>query len=241
MAKQSLEERLARLEKRQEELDRLAHEVARLRDINEIQNMMSRYEYLHTYNDHKAVAELFTKNQPDAFVNIGTRGHWVGKDAAWRAFGTFIKAGPTPGMMPIHPLTTPIIEVAGDRKTAKAMWIGTGFIARKDTETGKPQCTWEWDKYAVDFMKEDGKWKFWHMQIHRIFSINWDQKWSENEAFMTYPKPVIPDMYTADIKPDGPSLLMNPYSLETLQKYVPAPPEPYETWDEKTSYGIQVK
>ncbi|MFC1901743.1 nuclear transport factor 2 family protein [Chloroflexota bacterium] len=222
-----------------DEMVELKREVGRLQDALEIQNLMSRYEYLHTYNDHEAVAGLFTNNQPDCFVNIGTRGYWVGKDAARRAFGTFIKMGPTPSLMPIHPLTTPLIEVAGDRKTAKAMWIGTGLVARK--ENGKPWCLVEWDKYGVDLMKEDGKWKFWHMQIFRIFHINWDQKWSENEPFMTFQKPTIPDMYDDDTKPDGISVNVNAWSIETLQNLVPAPPEPYETWDEKTSYGLPKK
>ena len=237
MTNLSLEERIAMLEKRNEALEKLEQETRRLRDALEIQNLMSTYEYLHTYNDHRAVAQLFTQNQPDCFVNIGTRGHWIGKDAAVRAFGTFIKMGPTPGMMAIHPTTTPIIEVAGDRQTAKGMWIGTGFGAKKD-DKGAPMCEWQWDKYAVDFMKEDGKWKFWHMQIFRIFEINWDAKWSENAAFLKYQKPVIPDMYDENNRPDGPSINVNLYSLETLQRLVPTPPRPYETWDEKESYGL---
>jgi hypothetical protein len=109
----------------------LEYEVGRLRDTLDIQNLMSKYEYLHTYNDHKAVAELFTKNQADAFVSIGTQGHWVGKDAALRAYGTFIKMGPTPGLLSCNPITTPLIEVAGDRKTAKAMWVSSGLQAHR--------------------------------------------------------------------------------------------------------------
>ena len=206
----------------------LENEVGRLRDVLEVQNLMSRYEYLHTLNDHKAVAELFTKNQPDGFVSIGIRGHWVGKDAAFRAYDTFVKMGPTPGLLSCNPITTPLIEVAGDRKTAKAMWVSSGLQAQIDKD-GKSQCRREWDKYAVDFMKEDGKWKIWHMRIFRIFDINWDQKWSENPGYKTIPKPVIPDMYDDYNRPDGPAVEINPYSLETVQNCVPAPPEPYDT------------
>jgi hypothetical protein len=237
MMAKSLEERIACLEERNRELEEAASETGRLRDVQEIQNLMSTYEYLHTYNDHHAVAELFTRNRDDCFVNIGTRGYWVGRDAALRAFGTFIKAGPTPGAMDIHPITTPIIEVARDRKTAKGMWVGTGLKAYEDEE-GRPRGLWEWDKYAVDFLLEDGQWKIWHMQIFRIIQIDWDQKWSENEAFIRYQEPTMPDMYDDDTRPDGPSINVNPYSLQTLQTLVPAPPRPYETWDEETSYGL---
>lgn len=215
----------------------LEYEVGRLRDTLEIQNLMSRYEYLHTYNDHEAVAELFTKNQPDAFVSIGTRGHWVGKDAARRAYDTFIKMGPTRGLLSCNPITTPLIEVAGDRKTAKAMWVSPGLQAQKD-KNGKSQAMIEWDRYAVDFMKEDNKWKIWHMQVFRIFHINWDQEWSENPGFLNIPKPVMPDMYDDYNRPDGPSINVNAYSLETVQNKIPAFPVPYETWDENTTYGL---
>lgn len=200
--------------------------------------MMSTYEYLHTVNNHEAIVEMFAKSVPDIYINIGARGHWKGKDAARRAWGTFIDMGPTPGMMPIHPITTPVIEVAGDGKTAKGMWIGTGFVAQKDQETGKPSCVWEWDKYAVDFIKEAGQWKFWHFHIHKIFYIGWDEKWSE--VFTKEQKPMTMK-YSDYNKPDGPSPDVNIYSINTLQNYIPAPPVPYETWDEKTSYGMPVK
>jgi hypothetical protein len=218
----------------------LENEVGRLRDTLEIQNLMSRYEYIHTYNDHKAVAELFTKNQPDAFVSIGTRGHWVGKDAAWRAYDTFIKMGPTPGLLSCNPITTPLIEVAGDRKTAKAMWVSSGMQAQIDKE-GKSQCKIEWDRYAVDFMKEEGQWKIWHMQIFRIYDINRDQKWSDNPGFQDIPKPIMPDMYDDYNRPDGPSINVNAYSLKTVQNKVPPFPEPYETWDDSKTYGLPKK
>lgn len=220
--------------------EELRYEVGRLKDALDIQNLMSTYEYLHTFNDHEAVAKLFTQNQEDCFISLGTRGYWVGKDAARRAFGTFIKLGPTPGLMPIVPLATPLIEVAGDRKTAKGMWIGTGFLAKKD-EQGKPSCKWQWDKYAVDFIKENGKWKFWHMQVFRIFQIDWDQKWSENPAFLKKEGNAIPDIYDEDTKPDGPSPNVNAWSILTLQTLNPAPPVPYETWDDSMTYGLPKK
>jgi hypothetical protein len=62
-----------------------------------------------------------------------------------------------------------VIEVTGDGKTAKGVWIGIRFVARTDAQTGEAQCFWEWDTYGVDFIKKDGVWKFWHFHIYRIF------------------------------------------------------------------------
>lgn len=238
----SLEKGVASPEEMSKKLEQLEHELERLQAINEIQNLMGRYEYLHTVNNHKAIVELYSEKAPDVFVNIGVRGHWVGKgkEAARRAWGTFIDMDPnTPGNMPIHPITTPVIEVAKDGKTARGVWIGTGFVASKDAQTGEPKCSWEWDKYGVDFIKEDGKWKFWHFHVYRVFSIGWDDKWAE--IFKTAKEPVIMPKYTDYNKPDGPSIDSYPYSLFTVQKLAPAPPEPYEKWDETNSYGMPVK
>jgi hypothetical protein len=232
MGAKSLEERLTKLEKRNKELEKVENEVGRLRDALEIQNMMSTYEYLHTYNDQEAIVEMYAKNQPDVYVGKGM-GYWVGKDAPRRGLSHLMEMGTTPGYMPIHPTTTPVIEVAEDRKTAKGMWIGTGFVTMPDPETGEPRATWEWDKYAIDFIKEDGKWKFWHFHLHKIWRIGWDEKWSEHFKKELEPMSI---KYSDENKPDGPRFHVNDYSLKTVQHYIPAPPEPYETWDDKISY-----
>ena len=81
------------------------------------------------------------------------------------------------GAMGIHPTTTPIIEVAGDGKTAKGVWIGTGFVASKDRKTGKPHAIWEWDRYGVNSIKEDGKWKMWHFNGMIQFASPYEKSW----------------------------------------------------------------
>jgi hypothetical protein len=67
----------------------------------------------------------------------------------------------------IHTQEDPIIEIAGDGQTAKGMWytIGLGVRAKVD-KTGKTSTStsWMWEKYACDFIKENGKWKMWHFE-----------------------------------------------------------------------------
>ena len=62
MTDKSVEERLDSLEARNKELE---HEVTRLQAYVEIQNLMSKYEYLHTSEDHQETADMFTKKAPD--------------------------------------------------------------------------------------------------------------------------------------------------------------------------------
>jgi hypothetical protein len=66
----------------------------------------------------------------------------------------------------MHTQETPVIEVAGDGKTAKGLWysIGIGVRANVNSDgTYTKSTSWMWEKYAVDFIKEDGKWKIWHL------------------------------------------------------------------------------
>lgn len=77
----------------------------------------------------------------------------------------------------VHTLVTDIIEVAADGKTAKGIWISPG------TETapspGKEKGAWCWGKYEVEFIKEDGVWKFWHMTLYPLFLTPYNRSWGE--------------------------------------------------------------
>ena len=53
MAERSIEKRIVRLE----------HEIERLHAVNEIQNLMSRYEYLHTAGLDEEKLELWAKSR----------------------------------------------------------------------------------------------------------------------------------------------------------------------------------
>lgn len=66
----------------------------------------------------------------------------------------------------MHTQETPVIEVAGDGKTAKMICYSIGLAVRGSVdESGKTSIGtgWMWEKYAVDFIKEDGEWKIWHL------------------------------------------------------------------------------
>jgi len=66
----------------------------------------------------------------------------------------------------IHTQETPVIEVAGDGKTAKGIWYSIGLsVNGRVGENGQISIGtgWMWEKYAVDFAYEDGKWKIWHL------------------------------------------------------------------------------
>jgi hypothetical protein len=67
----------------------------------------------------------------------------------------------------MHTNTTPIIEIAGDGKTAKGTWYspGMGLSAHINGTEVSYGGTFFWEKYGADFMKENGEWKIWHCQM----------------------------------------------------------------------------
>jgi hypothetical protein len=67
----------------------------------------------------------------------------------------------------MHTTTTPIIEIAGDGKTAKGIWYspGVGLSARINGTNVNYGGTFFWEKYGADFIKENGEWKMWHCQM----------------------------------------------------------------------------
>lgn len=217
MAAKSVEERLQRTE-----------------DFQQIQNIMGRYAYVTMAMAQKERVALFAKKTPGVRVYFGQEGYFEGIDAPDRAWGGLPEMmagesqGPPLGAMPVHAPICPVIEVAGDGKTAKGVWIGLGLLCMKDRETGEPIGAWEWDKYGVDFVKEDSIWKIWHFHIYRLIH-GWgvDEKWAEQ-----FSKPE----GGMGLKMDGPAVDDNPYHPDTVQRLVPKPPEPYETWEDTTMY-----
>jgi hypothetical protein len=73
------------------------------------------------------------------------------------------------GNISFRTLTTPIVHVAGDGKTAKAYWYTPGFQA--NIQNGQGNSIWSYEKYAIDFVKEDGAWKIWHFHVYNDWEI----------------------------------------------------------------------
>lgn len=235
----SIEDRIAGLE----------HEITRLQAINEIENLMGRYEAIHMGQYVQKTWELYARHTPNTWMDIADWGIFVGIDSIKRAWtqGTIgvvgpVNTGDTSGSQPPqttqmapppgtgqdgasnqppmgktlaeHPLTTPVIQVAKDGKTAKALWWSPGM------ERGG----WAYGKYAVDFVKEDGVWKIWHLKWFRIFITPYNQSYTESQD----PAPA------GDRNPDKPVRYHKPFNSDKWTgEPIPPAPKPYETWTAK--------
>lgn len=120
------------------------------------------------------------------------------------------------GTAMVHTITTPLIELAEDEKTAKAMFYSLGSCTEIDQEKG-PKAYWVWEKYAVDFVKEPDGWKIWHMVIMTDFKTPVGDNWAKVNLAPT-------GSYYAAYTPQT-----------TPHEGVPVP-QPYETFSETFSY-----
>jgi hypothetical protein len=235
----------------------LQAQVQRLLDIHEIQNLMGRYEYLHMAGRGAESASLFALHTPGVKVEIAQLGVYDGPEGV-RKFFAGVNERPEHeriGVLVVHTLTTPVIEVAGDGRTAQGVWISPGVetgpashtaaavkvapasghgkiwasAAADLQDTTEMRAEWAWVKYGIDFVREDGHWKFWHFHVYRIFSTRHDKSWAE-------PGPRFIPPFPDDLKPDRGNTHDWSYRPDVATEHVPAPPDPYETWDDARSY-----
>lgn len=218
-----------------------------LEDVHEIANMMGTYIYKHeVHKDAEFLNTIFAKRD-DISWEVANFGVFYGRDGVKRTLDAHSglsaqksgQQGPPPmaqpGMMIMHTLTTPVIEIAGDGKTAKGVWISPGHETGVEAD-GKPKGQWCWTKYGCDFIREDGKWKLWHYHVYRIFRTPYDMDWTLEYE----PKRELARKGAGagpGGKPDFPTTYDNPYTTKYVAKMIPAPPEPYEKFDPATSYG----
>jgi hypothetical protein len=205
----------------------LEQKVQRLIDVHEIQNLMSRYEYLHAANLHLESVALFAQKTAGVRLENGARGVYEGLAGIGRFFGDLAKGmGDGVGQLHLHTSTTPVIEVAGDGRTAQGVWISPG-VETSPARNGNPAtAAWAWVKYGIDFVKEEGQWRFWHFHMYRIFFTPYNKAWTEIEPAPAQKAASADRANTYDWV----------YRTTVPPENVPAPPTPYESWDEARAY-----
>ena len=142
------------------------------------------------------------------------------------------------GSLVIHALTAPYIEVAGDGKTAQGLWYSPGAVG--GVHPGRADGMKKYEKYGVDFIKEDGAWKIWHLFIGTDFATPAGQDLKGDTILEQERKIAAGEME----KPKGPPIPDDPnfipmdaYSLRYNYSFYPHLPEPYYSFDECVSNG----
>ena len=253
----ALEKKMNLLDQRLTLLENENKRLSKAKDILEIQNVMSRHEYYHGAGRHQEELDaIWAQQSPDvAFEEAAVHGRYYGIDAVRgfyvHFFDRFFKLmleetrkifprlkdaseDKLPfGVQILHTLTTPVIEVAEDSETAKGVWLSPGHITFPVND--RLQAFWHWDRYAVDFIKEDGNWKIWHFFVGKDFTTPYEKSWVD--AALDSESPVRLEDLPGFPKPNAKSLhSYDEYSPFKVAEYKPTPPEPYGTFSETFSY-----
>lgn len=217
----SVEERLERME---------AAEACR--------NLMGRLETLHGANEYLKCLELHALKTPGCSVEFDW-GAYEGAKAITRFYVNYHGRNeasthmPRNGELHLHTITTPVVEVAEDLKTATATAISpgveTGWMSPTGKRADKPEAFWLWVKYQFDFVKEDGEWKIWHYKIFNLFISDYYKSWVDMPAHGNKRPPmdpsIAPSRYATEPSPWT-------YSVDRPVYNVPAPPVPHATYSD---------
>ncbi len=239
-------------------LEEMQQLLERQQSREEICNLMGRYQYYHTGGEMSRIGrELFAWWLPDARSEYGPLGVFGGEKSLqfFDAMSELFTAGSgacQPGLLEIHQLTTPVLEIARDNRTAKGMWMSTGAILMLNdpgAESGS-SCTWDSGKYAVDFIRTEQGWKIWHLHVCDLWRADFDEtpvthagrmdrgttremidEWNARAAAGEDVRP-----HGMPIIPDAPTTFCYAYAADAVAPRQPLPPQPYRTFSETFSY-----
>lgn len=233
----------------------LEQRLRRQEDATALQNLMGRYQYLHTGGEMSRIGrELFAWDRPDSTTEYGPLGVF-GPEKSLEFFdcmtAQFTKNGvPNPGLLELHQITTPVLEVAEDGQTAKGMWMSVGAILMlEDPETDCGSFTWDTGKYAVDFIRTENGWKVWHLHVCDLWRASFaddpvkhvglSAPWTTREMIDSYHareaagETVRPFGFPI---PDAPTTFHYSYASDAGAPRLPQPPVPYRTFSETFPY-----
>ena len=135
------------------------------------------------------------------------------------------------GCWDMHTISSPLLQLAGDGKTARGLWYDCGQLT-----VGSPDGTADenfiFGLVAVDFIKENGKWKIWHMILENDHTVPVGELYSNIPVY----------------RDQGSDPAEVEFGIPTIHELVhdstygwadhfPDIPEPYDTYTDENSYS----
>ncbi len=225
----------------------LLHMADVVEDTTAIANIMGAFTFLNCYKQHKRQFENWSHNEPTITLNDGK---YVGYEAVKAFFVDYHEAQTrwanetmrklfpeelggksdeeiwAVGSNTVLNFTTPLIEVAFDGQTAKGMWYVYGSTT--EVYSTGPKAAWNFGRCAVDFVKEDGVWKIWHMTMFTDIQCPVGGNWGKDKMYphegVEIPEPTVKEHYYTG------------YGEDFLSLVEPPLPEPYDTFANTFSY-----
>jgi hypothetical protein len=173
----STEDRIAQLER---QIELLTNQVGILEDALAIRNLQHMYGYYLDKGFYEAVIALLSEDCEVHFLG----GIFKAKSGAKRLFLERFRErfaggtdGPKPGVLMEHPQLQDVIDVAPDRKAAKARfrYFMQGGI---HYTTGNPSQWWEGGLYENIYVKEGGLWKIKVLIPKMVYICEYEHGWA---------------------------------------------------------------
>lgn len=211
-------------------------EIERLQAADDCENLMDKYQYYHMRGMHKEETELLALKTPGVCVEmlwgIYDEPEGVLRWQKSEGYGKPQKAG----KLPLHAMCTPIIEVARDGQTVKGVWLMLGAETEKRPD-GSVTCNWAAGRFAMDFVKEDGRWKIWKYVTTGALLAPFEKGWLEGNMNRAELEKLIESALAdqGDRRPDRRPSFPFMANKGEWQENIPPVPLPYETWDDSLS------
>ena len=203
-------------------LEELEARIDRYEDRQQIERLMYRSEVNHNQKNMHRWPRFYALETPGVAMEIADRGHCVGPEKIRNIFESGYQIQINEGSYLNHWQTTPMIEIGSDGKTAHGVWLSLGAETVVNKE-GVPVAVWNFIRYASDFVKEDGEWKFLNYRIIMDIKCDFDKGWTKDYYHWCY-------MGKMPGASDEPPLWNHCYMpANYLQAVIPTCPEPFET------------
>jgi len=202
---------------------------SRTKDYIEIWQLNSTYSHSLFMFKMEELVDLFAQKTPGVELEVVDSGVYEGIEGVRKVFvgmGSGLKG--TPGHIEWHMHVNPILRINKKGTKAKGIWNSPGLIC-VGGEGGKREAVWEYGRYDIEYVKEDGQWKFLKFRYRTVFNCSYYKSWAEQpqhygiaSGTMT---PEMIDLFT----PDRPTTYHRPYTPSRLNRFEePAIPEPYD-------------
>lgn len=198
--------------------------IRRVWDVEEIKKLANKRVYYQVNQwSERELDELWTAEHKDTASFGSNTGFYVTLDS----IRTWYKTRPAgAGVLASRPISTGLVELAGDGKTAKGLWYCIG------QETVPNKAMWVTGKVAIDFVREGDAWKIWHIVEANDLSGGAGENYSAGDPYWDPANdPIVKEFGTPDV-----SVLTHDPNFNWWDDY-PAMPEPYEVWSDAISYG----
>jgi hypothetical protein len=236
-------------------LPRLSDEdlIQMVTDIEEVRDLMSLRSYYQAADKRQEELDELWVSEPmhAAKASIGSNyGYYYGKAEIQRWYVDEFKAKRQAqlkvycekqgipedesllgaGCMFMQPLSTSLVRIAKDGKSAKGIWYTIGQQSDLK-EDGTASGLWVYAKVCADFIKENGKFKIYHVVVAN------DQNYQAGTQYSA-PTDIDPKDDALAVEFGNPTIPMNVHdnTYNWADNYPPMP-EPYDTLTPELSYG----